>query len=114
VLALVQDPMPIQPPPDYLIRKRVEEDNKYAIAETFARDVAKVQVATEWFEGKIKYDFNEGAKRNDGFIKDEIDMANVELKKRRTERLKHLYLAEARMYEEELRSMGLAVQRIHL
>ena len=24
VLALVQDPMPIQPPPDYLIRKRVE------------------------------------------------------------------------------------------
>jgi hypothetical protein len=104
----------VKPPPDYLIRKRVEVDNKYAIAENHAKDVAKVQVSTEWFEGKIKYDFNEAAKRNDGFIKDEIESANVELKKRRNDRLKHLYLAEARMYEEELRSMGLAVQRLHL
>jgi hypothetical protein len=103
-----------KPPPDYLIRKRVEVDNKYAIAESHARDSLKVQVSTDWFEGKLKYDFNEAAKRNDGFIKDEIASANLELKKRRSERLKHLYLAEARMFEEELRSMGLAVQRLHL
>ena len=100
--------------PDYLIKKRVEVDNKYAIAEHHAIDVARVQVATSWFEGKLKYDFNEAAKRNDGFIKEEIEAANLELKTRRRERLKNLYYAEARMYEDELRSMGLAVQRLHL
>merc|ERR1711881_771449 len=91
-------------PPDYVIQKRVAVDTKYAFAEAAAKDLAKVQCATEWFESKIKYDFHEAAKRNDGFIKEEIEAANIELKKRRNERLKNLYYAEARMFEAELRS----------
>lgn len=87
------------------------------------------QINTSWFEGKIKYEFNETAKRNDAFIKGEVragetrvsisigqfprcfycflrdfqlramevQEANTELKKRRHERLRQLYHAEAKM-----------------
>jgi len=86
---------------------------EYAKAEAYSRDLFKTQINTSWFEGKIKYEFNETAKRNDAFIKGEVQEANTELKKRRHERLRQLYHAEAKMYEEELQQLGLAVQRLH-
>jgi len=42
-------------------------------------------------------------------IQGELKHANAELKNLRTERLKQLYQSEAKMYEEQLNSLGFAI-----
>mmetsp|Transcript_14430 Transcript_14430/g.29273 ORF Transcript_14430/g.29273 Transcript_14430/m.29273 type:complete len:107 (-) Transcript_14430:123-443(-) len=99
--------------PDYLIQKRIAQDNAYAAASAYSAKMSAVSSTTSWHEGKQKYDFFEGQKRTSAFIKEEMRSCNEELKIRRRQRLRMLYDAEAKQYEEELAQLGLAVQRQH-
>ena len=99
--------------PDFLIQKRVAIDNKYAESEAYNRKLNSIAQNTEWFEGKTKFEFTDGEKRSQAFIKQEMEAANAELKARRHTRLKLLYENEARAYEHELNQLGLAIQRQH-
>eukprot|EP00931_Biecheleriopsis_adriatica_P083261 TRINITY_DN56837_c0_g1_i1.p1 TRINITY_DN56837_c0_g1~~TRINITY_DN56837_c0_g1_i1.p1 ORF type:complete len:108 (+),score=33.89 TRINITY_DN56837_c0_g1_i1:136-459(+) len=99
--------------PDFLIQKGIAKDNQYAAAADYASKMSKISQVSGWFEGKQKYDFAEDAKRNAEFIKQEMESCNEELKIRRRTRLRVLYETEARAYEAELASLGLAVQRSH-
>lgn len=100
--------------PDFLIQKRIHEDNKNARAAEYAQKLRSISQNTQWFESKTKYEFTDGEKRSQAYIKQEMQCANLELKTRRSTRLRMLYENEARAYEEELAAMGLAVQRAHL
>lgn len=97
--------------PDFLIQKRIQQDNQYAVAADYASKMAAISQVTHWFEGKQKFDFAETAKRSSEFIKQEMDACSEELKIRRRTRLRVLYENEARAYEAELAALGLAVQR---
>eukprot|EP00403_Amphidinium_massartii_P016855 CAMPEP_0178428118 /NCGR_PEP_ID=MMETSP0689_2-20121128/30105_1 /TAXON_ID=160604 /ORGANISM="Amphidinium massartii, Strain CS-259" /LENGTH=107 /DNA_ID=CAMNT_0020049865 /DNA_START=141 /DNA_END=464 /DNA_ORIENTATION=+ len=99
--------------PDFLIQKRVAADNKYAHSAAYNQKMQMIKMGTQWFESKSKYEFADGEKRSKAFIQQEMDCANKELKIRRQKRLKMLYEHEARAYEDELASMGLAIQRRH-
>mmetsp|Transcript_72743 Transcript_72743/g.115127 ORF Transcript_72743/g.115127 Transcript_72743/m.115127 type:complete len:107 (+) Transcript_72743:78-398(+) len=99
--------------PDFLIQKRVAEDNRYAASAAYANKLDRIKQNTAWFESKTKYAFADGEKRSEAFIKQEMECANAELKTRRKTRLKLLYESEARAYEEELGRLGLAIQRMH-
>jgi len=100
--------------PDFLIQKRVALDNKFSASAAYAQQLKSVAQNTEWFESKTKYEFADNEKRSEAFIKQEMSCASQELKKRRHARLKQLYEHEARNFEDELRGIGLAVQRQHL
>merc|ERR1719502_1979190 len=99
--------------PDFLIQKRVAQDNHYAACGAYANKMKSISQNSSWFEQKTKYDFNDGEKRSEAFIKQEMDCANAELKTRRQTRLKLLYENEARAYEQELGELGLAIQRMN-
>lgn len=99
--------------PDFLIQKRVAMDNKYAESSVYCQKMVRISQSTAWFESKTKYDFVDTEKRNDAFIKKELEAANAEIKKRRRQRLQLLYEHEARAYEDELNQLGLAIQRQH-
>lgn len=99
--------------PDFLIKRRVKINEKYAESDAYARKLTLINGTTGWFEGKMKYDFQDDAKRNDVAIKQEIKEANLELKRTRHHRLSLLYENEARTWEAELRERGLAVVRQH-
>ena len=98
--------------PDFLIQKRIQQDNQYAVAADYASKMAAISQVTHWFEGKQKFDFAETEKRSSEFIKQEMDACSEELKIRRRTRLRLLYETEARAYESELAALGLAVQRM--
>lgn len=98
--------------PDFLIQKRIQQDNQYAVAADYASKMAAISQVTHWFEGKQKFDFAETEKRSSEFIKQEMDACSEELKIRRRTRLRVLYETEARAYESELAALGLAVQRM--
>ena len=51
-------------PPDFLIQRRVKINEKYAEADVYKKQLGFLEGATGWFEGKIKYDFADDAKRN--------------------------------------------------
>eukprot|EP00933_Yihiella_yeosuensis_P080081 TRINITY_DN9348_c3_g1_i1.p2 TRINITY_DN9348_c3_g1~~TRINITY_DN9348_c3_g1_i1.p2 ORF type:complete len:108 (+),score=31.07 TRINITY_DN9348_c3_g1_i1:82-405(+) len=99
--------------PDFLIQKRIAQDNQYAAAAAYAKEMSSIAQVTGWFEGKQKYDFSETEKRSESFIKQEMDDCGKELQIRRRSRLRMLYEQEAAMYEQELAQLGLAVQRQH-
>lgn len=99
--------------PDFLIQKRVAQDNALAQCAAYSQQMSRVAQNTGWFESKVKYSFNDGEKRSQAFIKQEMDCANSELKTRRKTRLKLLYENEARAYEDELGRLGLAIQRMN-
>mmetsp|Transcript_8261 Transcript_8261/g.16871 ORF Transcript_8261/g.16871 Transcript_8261/m.16871 type:complete len:107 (+) Transcript_8261:94-414(+) len=99
--------------PDFLIQKRIEKDNQYAAAADYAKTMQRISQNSSWFEGKQKYDFAEGEKRDKSFIQNEMDCCYEELKIRRRTRLRQLYEAEAKAWEQELAENGLAVQRQH-
>mmetsp|Transcript_137372 Transcript_137372/g.342623 ORF Transcript_137372/g.342623 Transcript_137372/m.342623 type:complete len:107 (-) Transcript_137372:54-374(-) len=99
--------------PDFHIQKRVQKDNQYAAAAAYAKKMDSIAQTTNWFEGKQKFDFAEGEKRSKSFIQNEMECCSEELKIRRRTRLRQLYEAEARSWEQELASVGLAVQRQH-
>mmetsp|Transcript_114941 Transcript_114941/g.324854 ORF Transcript_114941/g.324854 Transcript_114941/m.324854 type:complete len:107 (+) Transcript_114941:124-444(+) len=106
--------MAVKMRPDFLIQKRIAQDNQYAAATNYANQLYSVSQNTEWFESKTKYEFKDGEKRSQAFIKQEMECASAELKVRRRTRLKLLYENEARAFEDELGQMGLAIQRLHL
>merc|ERR1712098_413593 len=97
--------------PDFLIKQRIAQDNSYAAASAYNRKMEAIKQNTGWFESKIKYEFADGEKRSQAFVRQEMQCANNELKLRRRVRLQLLYENEARAYEEELSSLGLAIQR---
>mmetsp|Transcript_91958 Transcript_91958/g.159552 ORF Transcript_91958/g.159552 Transcript_91958/m.159552 type:complete len:107 (-) Transcript_91958:67-387(-) len=99
--------------PDFLIQKRVAQDNQFAANAAYSNKMKSIEQNTNWFESKTKYAFADSEKRSEAFIKQEMECANAELKTRRRTRLKLLYESEARAYEEELGRMGLAIQRQH-
>jgi len=99
--------------PDFLIQRRVKEDNKRADATAYASKMADVARTTSWHEGKQKFDYAEHQKQTASFIQEELFNCKEELKIRRRQRLRMLYDAEAKQYEEELAQLGLAVQRQH-
>mmetsp|Transcript_36857 Transcript_36857/g.75535 ORF Transcript_36857/g.75535 Transcript_36857/m.75535 type:complete len:107 (-) Transcript_36857:157-477(-) len=103
--------MPGKMRPDFLIQKRIQKDNQFAVAADYASKMAAISQVTHWFEGKQKFDFAETEKRSSEFIKQEMNSCSEELKIRRRTRLRNLYEAEAKAYEAELASLGLAVQR---
>ncbi|CAE7383020.1 fabH [Symbiodinium natans] len=102
--------MPGKMRPDFLIQKRIQKDNQFAVAADYASKMAAISQVTHWFEGKQKFDFAETEKRSSEFIKQEMNACSEELKIRRRTRLRNLYEAEAKAYEAELASLGLAVQ----
>lgn len=97
--------------PDYLLKRRIKIDEKYAEADGYKKKMGMLAGTTGWFESKIKYDFQDGEKRQRDEIKMEIEEANIEIKRVRKHRLTKLYEKEAREFEEELRHMGLSVIR---
>mmetsp|Transcript_12635 Transcript_12635/g.36345 ORF Transcript_12635/g.36345 Transcript_12635/m.36345 type:complete len:105 (-) Transcript_12635:50-364(-) len=99
--------------PDFLIQKRIAQDNRYVAAADYAKKMDRIAQVSGWFEGKQKFDFHEGEKRSKTFIQNEMECCAEELKIRRRTRLRQLYEAEARQWEEELAAHGLAVQRQH-
>ncbi|CAE7590601.1 fabH [Symbiodinium sp. CCMP2592] len=81
--------------PDFLIQKRIQKDNQFAVAADYASKMAAISQVTHWFEGKQKFDFAETEKRSSEFIKQEMNSCSEELKIRRRTRLRNLYEAEA-------------------
>lgn len=96
-----------------MIQRRVKINKKYAECDAYAKELTLTAGTTGWFEGKMKFDFQDDAKRSEKAVQQEIVQANLELKKTRNHRLGLLYENEARTYEAELREMGLAVIRQH-
>jgi len=97
--------------PDYLIKRRVKINDRLHDAEAYKREIVKQHGVTSWFESKMKYDFQDNKKREDEAMKTEISQANLELTRTRNHRLQLLYEHENRVYEAELRELGLAVIR---
>lgn len=97
--------------PDFLIQRRVAEENRRADSDTYHQKMQSISVNTNWFESKTKFEFSDGEKRSKAFMQQEMGCANSELKLRRHTRLKLLYENEIRAYEEELAQRGLAIQR---
>ncbi|CAE7038471.1 unnamed protein product [Symbiodinium sp. CCMP2456] len=87
--------MPGKMRPDFLIQKRIQKDNQFAVAADYASKMAAISQVTHWFEGKQKFDFAETEKRSSEFIKQEMNSCSEELKIRRRTRLRNLYEAEA-------------------
>eukprot|EP00927_Polykrikos_kofoidii_P045556 TRINITY_DN3957_c0_g1_i1.p1 TRINITY_DN3957_c0_g1~~TRINITY_DN3957_c0_g1_i1.p1 ORF type:complete len:107 (-),score=17.81 TRINITY_DN3957_c0_g1_i1:177-497(-) len=106
--------MAVKMKPDFMIQKRVAQDNKFSAAANYSHQLNCVSQTTQWFESKTKYEFTDSEKRSQAFIRQEMECANTELKIRRRTRLKLLYQNEARAYEDELADLGLAVQRLHM
>ena len=50
--------------PDFLIQRRVKINKKYEEADQYKAKMKLIGGATSWFEGKVKYDFADNAKRN--------------------------------------------------
>ncbi|CAD7931831.1 unnamed protein product [Amoebophrya sp. A120] len=103
--------MAMKLPPDFVIQRRVKENTKYAEASEYCSKMVKIAGETGWFEQKVKFDFEDNQKRETEAINEELEQANIELKKRRRNRMKLLYENEARTWEAELRELGLAVIR---
>eukprot|EP00448_Togula_jolla_P012790 CAMPEP_0170620502 /NCGR_PEP_ID=MMETSP0224-20130122/28092_1 /TAXON_ID=285029 /ORGANISM="Togula jolla, Strain CCCM 725" /LENGTH=107 /DNA_ID=CAMNT_0010946679 /DNA_START=83 /DNA_END=406 /DNA_ORIENTATION=- len=100
--------------PDFLIQKRVANDNRLAASCAYEHKMKGIAQSTQWYEARNKYAFSDGERRSHAFVKQEMDCANAELKLRRRTRLRMLYENETRAYEDELAQLGLAVQREHL
>ena len=56
--------MSVKLAPDFLIQRRVKINAKYDEADSYKKKMQLIGGATSWFEGKIKYDFADNAKRN--------------------------------------------------
>ena len=97
--------------PDYRIRQIVRENARHQEAVAYVRRIGFESMKSGWFESKSKFDFAEQMKRESSRVKDELELANVELKQRRRFRLQHLYNFEARLVEDELAQVGLSLKR---
>jgi len=66
---------------------------------------------TSWHESHQKYQVSTLNKANEKAISTELVQANIEMRVRRSERLKALYFAENAQYEKELADKGLAIYK---
>jgi hypothetical protein len=103
--------MPGQNQPDYRIRQIVKENTRHQAAVQYVRRIGLEAMKSNWFESKNKFDFAEQMKREASRVKEELELANLELKQRRRYRLQQLYNFEARQFETDLASVGLAIKR---
>jgi hypothetical protein len=83
--------------PDNGIYSRIKFETKYQEANFYDRKMKSIGVSTNWFENQQKMEVKNNKKRNDKNIMKELIMTNLEIKLRRNERLKELYLIEANM-----------------
>lgn len=95
--------------PDYRIKRIVRENAKHEAAVAYIRRIGLEAMKSNWFESKTKFDFAEQMKREASRVKEELELANVELKQRRRYRLQQLYNFEAREIVSELAQLGLAI-----
>ena len=97
--------------PDYRIKRIVKEDSLHQEAVRYVRRIGFESMKSHWFESKQKFDFAEQMKREAGRMKEELQLANLELKQRRRYRLQQLYGYETREFEFQLADLGLSIKR---
>jgi hypothetical protein len=97
--------------PDYRIKRIVGENAKHEAAVAYIRRIGLESMKSHWFESKTKFDFAEQMKREASRVKEELELANLELKQRRRYRLQQLYNSEARAIDTQLAQLGLAINR---
>ena len=97
--------------PDYRMKRIVKENGKHQEAVAYVRRIGLESMKSNWFESKNKFDFAEQMKREASRVKEELELANLELRQRRRYRLQQLYNFEARAVEHELADLGLSIKR---
>ena len=55
--------MPMKLAPDFVIQRRVKENTKRAEAAEYSAKMVRIAGETGWFEGKMKFDFEDNEKR---------------------------------------------------
>eukprot|EP00397_Hematodinium_sp_SG-2012_P047013 GEMP01053310.1.p1 GENE.GEMP01053310.1~~GEMP01053310.1.p1 ORF type:complete len:104 (+),score=26.84 GEMP01053310.1:130-441(+) len=96
--------------PDVMIQRSIKKEESLAAATAHRDKLNRIAVNSDWFESKVKYDFTDGKKRDDKYMKVEISCANMELMKRRRARLQQLYDNDRLGHEKEFHLAGLAFQ----
>ena len=92
------------------VLKMVRDEQVRADLVSAVRAQAKVEQCSEWH---VKSERNTSAedKRRREAMASEMELANREIKMTRQAKLRELYAQEAQQYQDELASMGLAVER---
>uniref|UniRef100_A0A0G4HZ00 Uncharacterized protein n=1 Tax=Chromera velia CCMP2878 TaxID=1169474 RepID=A0A0G4HZ00_9ALVE len=96
---------------DYAMLKRAQQNDKQEAIEKYAASLQFASSNAQWFEKSSKAAFSIQQARQESFIKEELSNAAAELQKRRRARLKALYEAEHKSYEDKLNSKGLSIHR---
>lgn len=97
--------------PDFQLKKTIAENEKLAQARKAIKDQGICTNQARWFQQKSTCDHANKEKAQKAVVENELNQANNELKIRRNLRMLQLIENEARVYEEELASLGLRVQR---
>jgi hypothetical protein len=95
--------------PETFIKKRIKNEEKFMIADSYDKKMKTIGVNADWFETQQKFEVKKQKKINDGSIHGELTLTNKDIKKHRFFQLKDLYLYEMKQYEQELNKKGMAI-----
>ncbi|CAD8127422.1 unnamed protein product [Paramecium sonneborni] len=93
------------------IKRNIKINQQYTDAERYDQNLKSISRNTWWHESKSKFDKVNELKFMNKVYSKEVENAYQELKKRRNCMLKDLYEREAREWEQELRTKGLAIYK---
>lgn len=91
------------------IQRTIKTNEKYAQAEQYSKKLEGISRITNWHDSKAKYDNANSNKYANKVINEEMKYALKEIKISRNVKLRELYESEAKQWEIELASRGLAV-----
>ena len=97
--------------PDYLVQQREIQERKLAEAIEYDQKMKIIGINASWSEKNQKFKVQNEKRRNEQRMRNEIENTYEEIKMRRKVRLQELYVIEMEMYEKELASKGLSIDK---
>ena len=97
--------------PDYLVQQREIQERKLAEAIEYDQKMEIIGINASWSEKNQKFKVQNEKRRNEQRMRNEIENTYEEIKMRRKVRLQELYVIEIEMYEKELASKGLSIDK---
>ena len=97
--------------PDYLVQQREIQERKLAEAIEYEQKMKIIGINASWSEKNQKFKVQNEKRRNEQRMRNEIENTYEEIKMRRKVRLQELYVIEMEMYEKELASKGLSIDK---
>lgn len=95
--------------PDFAIQQRIQEEENLYNADFYDKKMKLLGINAGWFEKNKKYEVMKNKRIHDGKIRNELSLTNQEIKMRRRQKLRELYLQELNQYEAELNQRGLSI-----